>query len=201
MPDYLFLMHRIPAASTATGLEWEPYLAKLRATGCFQGGSAIGAGICAQKAGTPPGLTHQLSGFIRVSASDLDDAKALLVGNPVFEHGGVVEIRELPTDGSPARPVAGAQDREGESRLAAPFRIENRAEDDACFHNCSMPRSRFDDVNLCGSVFTDVNLRDARFDNVNLTGVVITNANIDGMTVFGHDIQILLRREIAPGGT
>jgi hypothetical protein len=31
-----------------------------------------------------------------VNADSLDRAKSLLVGNPVFEAGGTVEIRELP---------------------------------------------------------------------------------------------------------
>lgn len=41
-------------------------------------------------------MTAQVTGFIRVKADDLDQAKALLVGNPIFEGGGTVEIRELP---------------------------------------------------------------------------------------------------------
>jgi hypothetical protein len=34
-----------------------------------------------------------------VIAADLDQAKALVAGNPVFEAGGTVEIRELPETG------------------------------------------------------------------------------------------------------
>jgi hypothetical protein len=37
-----------------------------------------------------------LAGYIRVRADNLDEAKSLLAGNPVFEAGGTVEIRELP---------------------------------------------------------------------------------------------------------
>jgi hypothetical protein len=40
--------------------------------------------------------TSHLSGFIRVVADSLDHARTLVVGNPVFESGGTVEIRELP---------------------------------------------------------------------------------------------------------
>jgi hypothetical protein len=40
-----------------------------------------------------------LSGYIRISAGDLDEARGLLAGNPVFEAGGTVEIRELPRTG------------------------------------------------------------------------------------------------------
>jgi len=35
-------------------------------------------------------------GYIRVRAENLARAKELVVGNPVFEGSGTVEIRELP---------------------------------------------------------------------------------------------------------
>lgn len=56
----------------------------------------MGQGVCLRKNGTPPPVTAHLAGFIRVNAASLDQAKSLLVGNPVFEAGGTVEIRELP---------------------------------------------------------------------------------------------------------
>ena len=93
MPDYLLLMHDDCSADDAG---WEPYLTALRQRGVFQGGSAIGDGECLRKHGRAPALTAHLSGFIRVSADSLDQAKALLPGNPVFEAGGTVEIRALP---------------------------------------------------------------------------------------------------------
>jgi hypothetical protein len=37
-----------------------------------------------------------LTGFIRVRAKSLEQAKALVAGNPLYEAGGTVEIRELP---------------------------------------------------------------------------------------------------------
>jgi hypothetical protein len=93
MPEYVVLMH-----DDAVGEEkaWAPYLQRLRQTGCFQGGSAIGGGICVRKDGAPARMTAHLCGFIRVNADSLDQAKSLLVGNPLFEAGGTVEIRELP---------------------------------------------------------------------------------------------------------
>jgi hypothetical protein len=93
MTDYIFLMHDDAAVDEQA---WEPYLRGLQGSGCFQGGSEIGDGICVQKNGAPTPRTSHLTGFIRVSAGNLDQAKALLVGNPVFEAGGTVEIRELP---------------------------------------------------------------------------------------------------------
>ena len=95
MADYIFLMH--DDAAGGTSLDWEPYLSKLRETGVFQGGSEIGEGACFRKAGAAPDPTAHIGGFIRVTASDLDAAKRLLAGNPVYEAGGTVEIRELPS--------------------------------------------------------------------------------------------------------
>jgi len=93
MPEYIFLMHD---DSITHEQAWEPYLRALRARGALQGGSAIGDGVCARKTGVPASLSTHLAGFIRVQAESLDAAKALLSGNPVFEAGGTVEIRELP---------------------------------------------------------------------------------------------------------
>jgi len=93
MTDYIFLIHD---DSTAAETAWEPYLSRLRQSGVFQGGSAIGDGICARKSGAIPSVTAHLVGFIRVNADSLDHARSLLIGNPVFEAGGTVEIRELP---------------------------------------------------------------------------------------------------------
>ena len=98
MPDYLFLMHDdIPKLGIQErDHNWGLYIGRLRASGNFKGGSAIGAGVCARKSGAEAIVTGHLSGFIRVEASNLEDARHLLIGNPVFEAGGTVEIRELP---------------------------------------------------------------------------------------------------------
>ena len=44
-------------------------------------------------------VTRQISGYIRVRAEDLNAARELVFGNPVYEAGGTVEIRELPRTG------------------------------------------------------------------------------------------------------
>ncbi len=92
MAEYIFLMHDDARAEGA----WGPYLQRLRAAGRFEGGSAIGDGVCVRKDGGGVPVTAHLAGFIRVTADTLDDARSLLAGNPVFEAGGTVEIRELP---------------------------------------------------------------------------------------------------------
>lgn len=94
MADYIFLMH--DDAAGGANLDWEPYLSRLREAGVFQGGSSIGDGECFRKAGAAPEPTAHIGGFIRVTADSLEEARALLVGNPIYEAGGTVEIRDLP---------------------------------------------------------------------------------------------------------
>jgi hypothetical protein len=96
MPDYILLMHG-DMTSPEDPDAWGPYFAKLRASGAFEGGSAIGGGAAFRKTGVAAGVSP-LIGFIRVSAASLSDARDLLPDNPVFEAGGTVEIRELPEE-------------------------------------------------------------------------------------------------------
>src|SRR5581483_4701659 len=79
MADYIFLMHDDADDDENA---WEPYLGRLKQKGVLQGGSAIGGGVCARKDGMPVPVTAHLSGYIRVTANNLDEAKSLLVGNP-----------------------------------------------------------------------------------------------------------------------
>ena len=97
MNEYIFLMHNdAQGGFSDRSDEWVAYFAKLRQTGAFQGGSAIGDGVCASTARTPPPITAHLCGYIRVQAESLNRARELVEGNPVYEAGGTVEIRELP---------------------------------------------------------------------------------------------------------
>ena len=96
MNGYIFLMHTDVPEGNEDGGDWESYLAKLRASGKFSGGSAIGEGACIKKAGSSAPISSHLGGYILVQAASLSEAKKLLAGNPVFEAGGTVEIRELP---------------------------------------------------------------------------------------------------------
>jgi hypothetical protein len=96
--DFLLLMHD-DAATPVDVAGWEPYLAGLRAAGVLQGGSAIGEGLCVRRSGEPAPVSRQLGGYIRILAEDLAQARTHVVGNPVFEAGGTVEIRELPREG------------------------------------------------------------------------------------------------------
>jgi hypothetical protein len=93
MAEYILLMHDDAMSNNDA---WGPYIQKLQQGGFFEGGSAIGDGVCARKSGEPASVTTHLTGFIRVTADSIDQARSLLTGNPHFEAGGTVEIRELP---------------------------------------------------------------------------------------------------------
>jgi hypothetical protein len=97
MADFILLMgddYTTPVNPRA----WGPYLAGLQAAGVFQGGGAIGAGESVRKAGAQRALSASLGGYIRVEAADIEAVKTLLPGNPVYEAGGTIEIRELPRE-------------------------------------------------------------------------------------------------------
>lgn len=98
MRDYIFLMHNDSAQSEnePSADLWGPYIEALKASGSFQGGSSIGPGACVNKGGHPMDISSNIVGFLRVRANDLNHARELVKGNPVFEAGGTVEIRELP---------------------------------------------------------------------------------------------------------
>lgn len=97
MNDYMLLMHGGgDGGGDDEATRWASYIGELRRAGLFEGGSSIGGGTCASKGGAAPDITRHLVGYIRVRAESLEHARQLLGGNPVFEAGGVVEIRELP---------------------------------------------------------------------------------------------------------
>jgi hypothetical protein len=81
--------------------------------GSFQGGSSIGQGQAFRKAGDAAPLTRQLAGYIKIQADSLEEASAALKGNPTYEAGGTVEIRELAEDGGSGLAESGAPDGKG----------------------------------------------------------------------------------------
>jgi hypothetical protein len=94
MADYILFMHDDAAIDDPAA--WVTYLQMLKQKGVFEGGSEIGGGVCLRKLAPAPDITDHLAGYIRVVAATVDEVKSLLVGNPHFEAGGTVEIRELP---------------------------------------------------------------------------------------------------------
>lgn len=100
MKDFILFMHNdfTRDDTTASGADWPAYFEKLRSSGRFQGGSSIGGGACLKKSDPARPISESLGGYIRVLATDLEDAKCLIEGNPVYEAGGTVEVRELTRD-------------------------------------------------------------------------------------------------------
>ena len=100
MNEYMLLMHDDARDTDAAGNNehWNSYLAMLRTSKCFDGGSSIGTGTLYRKASSPVEIVGAFTGYLRVRARNLEEASRFLVGNPVFEAGGTVEIRELPRD-------------------------------------------------------------------------------------------------------
>jgi hypothetical protein len=95
MKDFILFMHG-DAARAGTQEEWTAYFERLRASGQFQGGSAIGGGECLRKSGQPGPLHQVLGGYIRVLARDLEDAKAFVVGNPVSKQAAPLKCASCP---------------------------------------------------------------------------------------------------------
>jgi hypothetical protein len=100
MEEFLLLMHddAPPGGEADNGAAWGLYVQKLGQAGRLLGGSSIGAGACFRRAGEPAPLSANLTGFVRVRAESLDDARTLLADNPAFVAGATVEIRALPRD-------------------------------------------------------------------------------------------------------
>lgn len=94
MAEFILLMHN--DNDTSNREIWGPYLGKLSRAGALRGGSVIGAGVCMRKAGRVPDISHHIIGYVKIEARDFDHARELVQGNPVYEVGGTVEIRELP---------------------------------------------------------------------------------------------------------
>ena len=97
MAEFLLLMHG-DTTSPESDVAWGMYFRRLHESGAFRGGSSIGMGLAFRKEGASASVSAQLTGYIKVEASDMAAARIWLDGNPVYEAGGTVEIRELPED-------------------------------------------------------------------------------------------------------
>ena len=100
MNDYILFMHSDAndTAAADDAEKWAEYVTILRKSGQFDGGSSIGPGECVRKNELNRPASTDLTGFVRVRAASFEDAKRFLVGNPVYEAGGTVEVRELPRE-------------------------------------------------------------------------------------------------------
>jgi hypothetical protein len=98
MNEYILLMHDdvVDTAIATDATRWGQYMSTLRASGQFDGGSAIGKGMVFRKDCAGDAATTPVSGYLRIRAESADAARKFLIGNPNYEAGGTVEIRELP---------------------------------------------------------------------------------------------------------
>ena len=95
MAEFLFIMHsdaREPVSEDA----WTEYIENLVSRGAMRAGSAIGGGKCFRRSGPPASLTNHIVGYLKIEAESIAHAETMLVGNPIYEAGGTVEIRDLP---------------------------------------------------------------------------------------------------------
>ncbi|MBB3860376.1 hypothetical protein GGQ88_001642 [Novosphingobium hassiacum] len=97
MADFILLMRGDATQPEDAGL-WDAYFTRLHASGAFDGGSSIGDGKRFRKGAAASTELTPLAGYIRLHVADLAEAETFLTGNPVYESGGSVEIRELPRD-------------------------------------------------------------------------------------------------------
>lgn len=94
MAEFILLMHADTVAEERE-TDWDSYISQLNATGKFRGGSSIGRGASFRKDCPAALSTCHLTGFLRIVADNLDDARNFLKGNPTYEAGGTVDVREL----------------------------------------------------------------------------------------------------------
>ena len=87
MADFMMVM----MGSASIG-DWETYTRKLVESGKLRGGSSLGRGVRVCKSQIDGECS--VTGYLRFVADDLDAARTLLAGNPLYEAGGCIEILE-----------------------------------------------------------------------------------------------------------
>jgi hypothetical protein len=94
MNSYLVLIQN-NAITAPSEADWERFFTAAQKTGWFQGGSALGRRT---SVGNPDTLTStaHLAGYMRFDAPDHGQLLDLLKDHPVVQHGGTVELCELP---------------------------------------------------------------------------------------------------------
>ncbi|MBS0632849.1 MAG: hypothetical protein JSS11_13115 [Verrucomicrobia bacterium] len=94
MTQYLLLIQG-NATSPTTPAEWDRFFAAARASGLFQGGSAVGRREFVGDTATARSTAH-ITGYMRFDSAEKQPLLDLLKLHPVVLHGGTVELCELP---------------------------------------------------------------------------------------------------------
>ena len=87
MTDYVMVM-----MGSASSGDWDAYVESLIESGKFRGGSSLANGISVSK-GQADG-DCRVTGYLRFSADSIDEVRQLIVGNPLHEAGGCIELLE-----------------------------------------------------------------------------------------------------------
>ena len=100
MSEYLLIMYNDTQDQNTVDNpdHWNSYLSSLLADGQIADVSAVSGGVRCNKNRADQHADTHIMGFIRVRADNLQAAKIWLIGNPVYEAGGTVEIRALLRD-------------------------------------------------------------------------------------------------------
>jgi hypothetical protein len=94
MPQYLLLIQGNATSPTAPA-EWDRFFAAARASGLFEGGSAVGQREFIGNSTSARSTAH-ITGYMRFDSTDKQPLLDLLKIHPVVLHGGTVELCELP---------------------------------------------------------------------------------------------------------
>ena len=84
-----FVMVMMGSASSG---DWDSYIDRLIQSGSFRGGSSLGRGARISKDGSDGDCS--VTGYMRLEVADLDEARKLVAGNPLYEAGGYIELLE-----------------------------------------------------------------------------------------------------------
>lgn len=97
MQRFLFLMNSDTESPEQREL-WTSYVNGLIEGNHLLGGSSLANGVIVRKPKLEgvPSANHV--GYLLIEATNIEEAKTLLLGNPVYEAGGSVEICELVVD-------------------------------------------------------------------------------------------------------
>ena len=92
--EYITFMHN-NADTEPTKKEWSRFFDLAAESGLFRGGSAIGKSTTVGKKQVPH-IAENIGGYMRFDAETLNELAELLEHHPIVQHGGTVEICELP---------------------------------------------------------------------------------------------------------
>lgn len=88
MAEFMMIMK-----GTGQNEDWKAYIDGLMKTGLFRGESALNNGLCANK--EVINRSCVVTGFMQFEAANMNQIRALLAGNPLYESGGEVGLLEL----------------------------------------------------------------------------------------------------------